>query len=353
MATWRVVADRIRLMPHPKADRLMVGNVGGFQIVVPVGAHEEGDVVVFAPERSLLPDDLKGVYVSHDTGVSYLGGTEANRVSSINLRGEVSEGVVLPTDWVAARLNVAAGDIPLETNLAPALGITKYLPRLDISMEGKIFEYETPAPRRKHDVEPLRLHAERFVGRRVDVTEKLHGTQVSAKRDALGQELVTSKIFNEADRAIVEDDKSVYWKGVRNSRVFERIAADSNFAGKNVEVFGEVFPVKGGYRYGLDEPRVGIFRIVLDGVDLVRDQMEQVESLSDLLVPKLFSGLFDEEAIVALSKGMETVSGKAIHIKEGVVVTLADPPADTSLIAPYLAVKVINPKHVSTADDIS
>lgn len=352
MATWRVVADHIHLMPHPKADRLLVGNVGGFQIVVPFGAHAEGDVVVFAPERSLLPDDLKSVYVSHDTGASYLGGSDANRVSAIKLRGEISEGVVLPTNWVAAHLNVAPTEIPLDTDLAPALGITKYRPKLDISMEGKVFEYDTTAPRRKHDVEPLRLHAEKFSGQRVIATEKLHGTQCSIKRDTLDQKFVTSKIFNDADRAIIEDNQNVYWKGVRNSRIFERIATDSNLDGKNVEVFGEVFPVKGGYRYGLDAPRVGIFRIVLDGVDLSRDQMERVTPLADLLVPKLYDGIFDEVALVALSKGTETVSGKAIHIKEGIVVTFAEPGAPTRP-TPYLAVKIINPKHISTADDIS
>jgi RNA ligase (TIGR02306 family) len=352
MATWRVVADHIHLMPHPKADRLLIGNIGGFQIIVPFDKHVEGEVVVFAPERSLLPNDLKTTYVSADTGESYLEGENANRVHVKKLRGENSEGVILPTSWVAERLGVTPENIPLDTNLAPALGITKYAPPLSPEMDGRTFCYDTSAPQRRHDVESLRLYAEKFVGKRVTVTEKLNGTQVSAKRDAIGQEFVTSKMFNAADRAIAEDAKNIYWRGVKNSEIFKRIKSDSTLDGKHVEIFGEVFPARGGYRYGLDVPRVGIFRIILDGIDLVRSQMEAVTSLADLLVPKLFEGEFDEATIIALSKGNETLSGKGVHIKEGVVVTFADP-TNSNFPAPYLAVKVINPKHHSTADDIS
>ena len=61
MANWKVIADRIEILAHPNADGLHLAKVGPFQLVVgKASGYKTGDTVVFAPERSVLPDAIKG-----------------------------------------------------------------------------------------------------------------------------------------------------------------------------------------------------------------------------------------------------------------------------------------------------
>ena len=51
MATWKVSAERIRLFPHPKADRLQLAKAGMFQLVVNTANGREVAEAVWGYER--------------------------------------------------------------------------------------------------------------------------------------------------------------------------------------------------------------------------------------------------------------------------------------------------------------
>ncbi|WP_309572118.1 hypothetical protein [Deinococcus sp.] len=53
MAQRQVIKERVRLFPHP--ERLELVKVGTFQRVVQRGGLQEGQAVIVAPERALLP----------------------------------------------------------------------------------------------------------------------------------------------------------------------------------------------------------------------------------------------------------------------------------------------------------
>ena len=51
-----VTTQRITsITPHPNADRLEIAHVLGYQCVVRKGLFSTGDLVVYIPERSLVP----------------------------------------------------------------------------------------------------------------------------------------------------------------------------------------------------------------------------------------------------------------------------------------------------------
>lgn len=52
--------------------------------------------MVVAPERAVVLPELTARYVNAKTGVSYLQGPDKNRVGANRLRGEGSQGVILP-----------------------------------------------------------------------------------------------------------------------------------------------------------------------------------------------------------------------------------------------------------------
>ena len=76
----------------------------------------EGDIVVFIPPASDIPKDLAESLGS----IEYLGGKKKNRVKTVKLRGEISEGIIIPNElsW------------PEGTDVAEFYGIKKFIPPL-------------------------------------------------------------------------------------------------------------------------------------------------------------------------------------------------------------------------------
>jgi len=135
MAFFGVTLETIeRVWPHPNADRLDLARlVGlGFQFVVARGRHVPGERVVYFPVDALLP-----AWVVERLGLTgKLAGSARNRVKTITLRGEVSQGLVgdpkalLGEDWAArawtseeltARLEVTKYEVPVSFSTAGLL----------------------------------------------------------------------------------------------------------------------------------------------------------------------------------------------------------------------------------------
>ena len=310
MAERQVIKERAQLFPHPNAERLELCKVGTFQLVVRKGEYQDGDPIVIAPEKAVLPPHLAGLYVNADTGASYLHGAEKNRVGSVRLRGEVSQGVILPMDGLE--------DAPFGEDLSERLGITFWEPPIPISMAGEVEPLPSVQHYKQHDVEQFGIYASEFVpGEEVIATEKLHGTQGVYFRTAEGQWLVTSKGMSRNRLTLKESESNVYWQAARNTGLFEQ--AKTAFPEGEFQVFGEVVPVQKGFGYGQQKPTVFVFKVIHDGVRLSRHEWSQW--FRDHAVPVLYEGPFDEAELRKLRGGMETVSGKGLHIREGIVVT--------------------------------
>ena len=310
MAERQVIKERAQLFPHPNAERLELCKVGTFQLVVRKGEYQDGDPIVIAPEKAVLPPHLAGLYVNADTGASYLHGAEKNRVGSVRLRGEVSQGVILPMDGLE--------DAPFGEDLSERLGITFWEPPIPISMAGEVEPLPSVQHYKQHDVEQFGIYASEFVaGEPVIATEKLHGTQGVYFRTIEGQWLVTSKGMSRNRLILKESETNVYWQAARNSHLFAE--ADSAFPTGEVQVFGEVVPVQKGFNYGQQKPTVFIIKVIHEGIRLPRAEWPQW--FKDHGVPVLYEGPFEETALRNLRGGMETVSGKGLHIREGIVVT--------------------------------
>lgn len=349
MAEWAVIADRIALFSHPNADALLLGRVGHFQVVVAKSNdYQDGDIVVFAPERSVLPEDLRAHYVNSETGLSYLTGSDHDRVQRVRLRGEYSEGVTIDGAWVLAKLGLFSVDqIPLDTDLSAVLGITKYEPPIPMHMAGDVEPLQI-TQWHQHDVEQWGIYAEEFqVGEMVNVTEKLHGSQTIVYVGADGSEIITSKGLSGKGLVLKPSETNVYWQAVRNLNLFARLR--DHFPGQDVQAFGEVIPVQKGFSYGQTRPVLRLFRVVVDGRELASAEIPS--ALWPEWVPTLYAGPFDRETITSLAKGMEQVSGRNLHIREGIVISPAIPRRASKGFPLYL--KVINPKFKDSEEFVS
>ena len=74
---------------HPNADALEIAQIEDYMSLVQKGVYHTGDLVVYLPEASVVPQD-----VIEELGLEgRLAGKTKNRVKAIKLRGVLSQGL--------------------------------------------------------------------------------------------------------------------------------------------------------------------------------------------------------------------------------------------------------------------
>jgi len=348
MAEWQVSRQKIELKEHPNADSLQLGDVGGYQVVVQKGLYQDGDIVVFIPEKSCLPDHPR-----FENFKPYLKGTNKDRVGSIRLRGEVSQGILIADTEAFSQYDI-------NVDFASDLGIYKYEPPIPAHLSGSVASTNTlelgESTLSYHDVEQFGIYADEFQeGEEVVVTAKIHGTQVNIIRTHTGQRALSSKGLVKRGLLLKDEETNTYWQAMHNTGVFDLL--DKFYPGVHVQAFGEVVPVQKGFNYGFQKPWVLLFDIRVNGVSVPVNEVPQEfmawkpECPCGLWTPILYRGPFNVDEIKRLSLGDEEVTGKKRHKKEGVVVR---PYIDRRASKNFrLMLKVINPKYKETGEEFN
>lgn len=381
MADWKVFISPIEIFEHPNANKMSLAKVGSFQVVVGKGLYKNGDFVCFAPKNSILPPEVREYFRNTETGSSYLKGVNNDRVGSIRLRGELSEGAILPEEWWRNKVkNVMS--LGINEDISKLLGITEYVPgpagvpgkphSVDGSMVQPVKEAVQMSRFVRHDVESFRIYAPEFVeNEQVNVTEKLDGSQISIIKDKRGNVAVTSKGRAQKNLVLRKYPKrklwhgKTFWQKVKN--LFKKYSPEMNeywryaiasglvdfvqqemFAGMEIQIIGEVCNIQSEFTYGYKqgERPVKVFRVIINTEEQLYGSFPGLD-----WVPLLYQGPYILSKIMPYSEGMETVSGKNLHIREGVVlspVILRKAKDGTPLL-----VKLINSKYRENDDEIS
>jgi RNA ligase (TIGR02306 family) len=125
MATVRRV-DAVN--PIPDADAIEVATVGGWRVVIKKGEFKPGDLAVYCEIDSWIPNDL-APFLSKGTEPRMYNGVAGERLRTVKLRGQVSQGLLLPLtsagefalnegDDVSERLNIQKWEAPIPAQLA-------------------------------------------------------------------------------------------------------------------------------------------------------------------------------------------------------------------------------------------
>lgn len=196
-----------KIWPHPNADRLELGKVAGleYQFVIQKDLYKEGELVVYFPIDSIFPESLKERFE-----ITYLSGPNKNRVKTLYLRKEFSQGFILPFN----RFTDLLPDSKVYDDVTQLLGITKY--EAEAVIEKNAFLYPLPEGVGRYDIEGI----ERFPSAVEDlmqqvcwITEKLEGMNYSATYDVTDDKLYVSSRNN----TIVEkeDGTHSFWETTR------------------------------------------------------------------------------------------------------------------------------------------
>lgn len=149
---------------HPNADRLSVVKVKGWYCVTGLDEYKVGDLVVFVPPDSIIPEKTIEKY-----NIGYL--KNDNRVKSTRIRGIMSYGLILSINGE----NWKEGQ-----DVASYLGITKYDPgEADYARGGQQTSRKKRNPLfdKYTDIENIMNFDKMLIpGEVVVITEKIHGT---------------------------------------------------------------------------------------------------------------------------------------------------------------------------------
>jgi len=319
MAEFKVSVEKIAIEAHPNADALELARVGDYRSVVKKGQYKTGDLVAYIPEQAVVPENI----LAELNLTGRLAGKQKNRVKAIRLRGVLSQGICYPAkeDWV------------LGQDVTSDLGIVKWEPPIPTQLAGEVWNAGINKCIR-YDIENLKRFPDVFKdNEQVVFTEKLHGTwcQLGIMED--DSLVVASKGLGAKGLAFKENDKN-------KNNLYMRIARHLNIVNKvrkvypnneKVFVLGEVFG-RGvqDLSYGSntdkdDTPGFRIFDIYVGnpGEGRYEDHatLEVICSKLNLdRVPVLYVGPFIKKMVERYTSGMETVSGKEQHIREGIVI---------------------------------
>jgi RNA ligase (TIGR02306 family) len=129
MATIEVIKE---INDHPNADVIELAKVRGWQCVVRKGDFSAGDKVVFCEIDSWIPNDL-APFLSKGDCVRDYNGIKGNRLRTVRLRGEISQGLVLPIDKTEGLADRAVGE-----DVSKELNIVKWEPEIPASLSGVV-----------------------------------------------------------------------------------------------------------------------------------------------------------------------------------------------------------------------
>ncbi|MDQ0829987.1 MULTISPECIES: RNA ligase (ATP) [Streptomyces] len=321
MSTLRVTAEVLTVHEHPDADALELAQVGLYRAVVAKGAYRTGEAALYIPEQSVLPLELV-----EELGLTgRLAGSRSDRVKAVRLRGELSQGIVCrPKALADVDLARAAAD---GVDFAERLGIVKWVPPIPPTMNGDVEAAPELLP--WVDIENIQRYPGIFEpGEQVVLTEKLHGSACLLTYVADEERVfVSSKGFGAKSLALAEDPRNLYWRAVRGHGVPEAAARLAERLGaRRVGIFGEVYGAGvQDLTYGADGRRetlgYAVFDVSaeIDGTIRWLDA-EQLLSGELPLVPRLFEGPYDSARVLEIASGRETVSGRGLHLREGVVI---------------------------------
>lgn len=190
MSTFDCRVVKIKIVPHPNAERLELAQVGDYRCVVGKDLYKTGDLVVYIPEAAIVPEwALKNYgYWDEDKNQGLLSGSNHDRVKAVKLRGELSQGLVFPArpvfekgigpaivyqgqDGALHHYVVTEGE-----DVQEVLGITKWEPPIPTGLSGEVYNAGQNVTV-DYDIENIKKYPDVFVeGEEVVVTEKIHGT---------------------------------------------------------------------------------------------------------------------------------------------------------------------------------
>ena len=314
LASIRKISD-IQIIPG--ADMIELAIVDGWKVVVAKNVeHKVGDMVVYCEIDSFLPIKEEFEFLRKSSYKKMSDGTEGFRLRTIKLKGQVSQGLILPLKDLQLP-NKDLLEVGMDvTNL---LGISKYEPPIPAELSGKV-KGLFPSFLRKTDEERIQNLSDEYENlkqHKFYVTEKLDGSSATfySKDGVFG---VCSRNLE-----LLETEGNTFWKVARELKLEEWLTSqDVNYSiqgeliGESVQ--GNPYKIKGqtvGFfnafnidtqeYLGLEEFEKLISSMGLKSVPILDREFTLPDTIDELLTyadeKSVLNSNFDREGVVIRS----------------------------------------------------
>lgn len=164
------------ISPIQGADKIELLKVGGWQVVTQKGLYSAGDKVIYCEIDAFIPESI-APFLTKGSGAKVYNGVSGNVLRTIRLRGEYSQGLVLP-------LGESEQNCPDGHDLSESLGITKYEKPLPEHLTG-LCRGNFPSNVQKTDQDRVQniFHNGLIQGKTYQVEEKLDGSSMTVVYD--------------------------------------------------------------------------------------------------------------------------------------------------------------------------
>lgn len=245
LASIRKIID---IQPIPNADAIEVVTVDGWECVSKKNEFKVGDLCVYFEVDSFLPvrSEFEFLRKSCFRSTTFLG--DGFRLKTIRLRGQLSQGLVLPVSTF-----LFPKEPEVDDDVTGLLGVQKWEVPISAQLAG-ICKSTFPSWIRKTDQERIQnlynKYKDKYKDTVFDATIKLDGSSMTVYYKD-GEVGVCSRNMD-----LIEDDNNTFWKTAKKYNLPEALKA----YGKNIAIQGELMgPGVQGNREQLKEHEFFVF----------------------------------------------------------------------------------------------
>jgi RNA ligase (TIGR02306 family) len=277
LVTVRTVSE---IIPIEGADAIELAKIDGWQCVVKKGEFKAGDHGIYFEVDSFLP--------AQDTRFSFLAnkfvkwnGKEGARIKTIRLRGQLSQGLLLPLKaFPEVSENPAILDAAFtegiserveDIDCSELLGVEKWERALHPSLQGRARgNFPSFIPKTDEErVQNLKRTLDNYWGEEFEVTIKLDGSSCTIYYLAPGSpylegENLEIERFGVCSRNLdlVETEGNAFWEVARKLNVLDKLRKAYSVTGLSYAVQGELVgpSIQGNYER-VDENNFFVFKV--------------------------------------------------------------------------------------------
>jgi RNA ligase (TIGR02306 family) len=231
------IAEVTYIKPIENADAIECAIVnGGWPVVVKKGEYKVGDIAIYLEIDSWVPHEL-APFLSKGREPREYNGVKGERLRTVKLRGQVSQGLLLPTTILDEKgLWPLAGD-PISYDLTAQLGIQKWEPPIPAQLQGTMkgnFPHFIPKTDQERCQNLRKDIFETHIDEIYEVTVKLDGSSMTVYfKD--GEVGVCSRNID-----LKETEDNSFWKAAQNQNIVDALVKLSIERGEEYAIQGEL-----------------------------------------------------------------------------------------------------------------
>lgn len=325
----RILARIIQIdnvIKHENSDNLDLAYIGGWQVVVRRGEYKRGDIACYLEIDSWVPTQI-AEFLSKGKEPREYNNVKGERLKTARLRGEISQGLILPLSVIPEDFRWKAGIVG--DDLTEILGIQKWeRPEwATLSADQAGLFYSGIQKTDEERIQNFNRELDKMLGKRVVIREKADGSSMTSVYN------VETDTFHVCSRnfELKPDENNVWWKMAYQYKIEEGLRSVvkqlSNPEIKTITLQNEVLGASlNGNHYKLNDQRILAFTVQINGKK-TNDYMfvSVCEAMNIPMCPLVSYEILEGDVKSLLSRfdGIKSLINPSVSA-EGVVVRLVD-----------------------------